>query len=111
VHHSNVVRIGDYIYGANGDFGATLFLCANIRTGEILWRERAMVRANTLMVGDRAILLDEEGTLTLGRLSPKGLEIQSQFRILENLAWTPPSIAGTRLFLRDRKSMAALNLQ
>lgn len=110
VHHSNVLRIGDYVYGPNGDFGATLYMCTNIKTGEILWRERKMVRANALLVGDQPILLDEEGVLHLVSLSPKGLEITSSFPILENLAWTPPSIAGTRIFVRDRKAMAAVEL-
>ena len=111
VHHTDVVRIGDYVYGSNGDFGGTLFLCANIRTGKMLWRERGIPRANTLMVGDRAIILDEEGVLRLATLSPEGLKVISSFQILENLAWTPPSIAGTRLYVRDRKSIAAIELK
>ena len=50
VHHCNAMRIGDYVYAANGDFGGTLYTCMNINTGEIMWRERKMVRANALMV-------------------------------------------------------------
>ena len=111
VHHTDVVRIGDYVYGSNGDFGGTLFLCTNIRTGKMLWRERGIPRANTLLVGDRAIILDEEGVLRLATLSPEGLKVISSFQILENLAWTPPSIAGTRLYVRDRKSIAAIELK
>lgn len=111
VHHSNVVRIGDYVYGPNGDFGATIYMCVNIKTGEIVWRERKMVRANALLLGDQPILLDEDGSLHLVKLSPQGLEIQASAPLLENLAWTPPSIAGTRLFLRDRKSMMAVELK
>ena len=111
VHHSNAMRIGDYIYASNGDFGGTIFTCADIRTGEIKWRERAVPRANTLLVGDRALILDEDGVLHLATLSPQGLKETSRFPVLENLAWTPPSIAGTRLYLRDRKSIAAVELK
>ena len=111
VHHSNLLRIGDYVYAPNGDFGGTFYMCTNIKTGEIVWRERAMVRANGLMVGTQPLLLDEDGSLHLVELSPKGLKVKSSFKVLENLAWTPPSIAGTRLFLRDRKSMVALDLK
>ncbi len=107
----HVLRIGDYVYGPNGDFGATIYMCVNIKTGEIVWRERKMVRANALLVGDQPILLDEDGSLHLVKLSPQGLEIQASAPLLENLAWTPPSIAGTRLFLRDRKSMMAVELK
>jgi len=111
VHHSNVMRIGDYVYGSNGDFGGTLYMCVNIRTGQILWRERSMPRANALMVGDRTVLLDEEGVLHLATLSPEGLKVSGSFQALENLAWTPPSIAGTRLYVRDRKSIMAIELK
>lgn len=111
VHHSNVMRIGDYVYGSNGDFGSTLYMCVNIRTGQIMWRERSLVRANTLLVGDLAIILDEDGVLYLAALSPDGLRIKSRFKLLDNLAWTPPSIGGTRLYVRDRKSIAAVELR
>jgi len=33
------------------------------------------------------------------------------FQALDHLAWTPPSIAGTRLYVRDRKSIAAIELK
>ena len=111
VHHSNGMRIGDYVYASNGDFGGTVYMCIKIRTGEIMWRERSIVRANALLVGDRAIILDEEGVLHLAQLSPQGLKVKSSFQVLENLSWTPPSIAGTRLYVRDRKSIAAIELK
>ena len=111
VHHTNVMRIGDYVYASNGDFGGTIYLCLNIRTGQIMWRERSMPRANALLVGDRVILLDEEGVLHLVNLSPDGLKIACSFQVLDHLAWTPPSIAGTRLYVRDRKSIAAVELK
>jgi len=93
------------------DFGGTLYMCVNIRTGQIMWRERSIPRANALLVGGRAILLDEEGVLHLAELSPQGLKVNCSFQALENLAWTPPSIAGSRLYVRDRKSVAAIELK
>ncbi|HTM50623.1 MAG TPA: PQQ-binding-like beta-propeller repeat protein [Bryobacteraceae bacterium] len=111
VHHSNVMRIGDYVYAPSGDFAGITYVCVNIRTGKIMWRERRMPRANALLVGDRPILLDEEGSLHLVDLSPDGLKVNCSFPILDHLAWTPPSIAGTRLYVRDRKSIAAVELK
>lgn len=94
-----------------GDFGGTLFMCTKIRTGKMFWRERGIPRANTLMVGSRAIILDEAGVLRLANMSPEGLKVIGSFQVLENLAWTPPSIAGTRLYVRGRKSIAAIELK
>jgi outer membrane protein assembly factor BamB len=111
VHHSNAMRIGEYVYASNGDFGGTIFECVDIRNGEIKWRERAIPRANTLLFGSRALILDEDGVLHLGTLSPEGWREASRFQALENLAWTPPSVGGTILYLRDRKSIMALDLR
>ena len=111
VHHSNVTRIGDYVYASNGDFGGTIFMCLDIHNGEIKWRERGIPRANTLLIGDRALILDEDGVLHLGALSPEGWTETSRFQVLENLAWTPPSIGGTVVYLRDRKSIVAVDLK
>jgi len=111
IHHSNATRVGDYVYASSGDFAGTIFMCVDIHTGEIQWRDRSMPRANTLLVGDRAIMLDEDGVLHLATLAPDGLKEICRFQILENLAWTPPSIAGTRLYVRDRKSIAAIELK
>jgi outer membrane protein assembly factor BamB len=110
VHHTNVMRIGDYVYGSNGDFGGTLYMCVEIHTGKVMWRERGMVRANTLLVGAQAIILDEDGNLNLATLSPQGLEVKSRFKVLDHLSWTPPSIARSRLYVRDRKSIAAVDI-
>ncbi len=111
VHHSNVMRIGDYVYGSNGDFAGVTFMCVNVRTGEIQWKDRKITRANTLLVGDQAILLDEDGVLHLANLSPEGLKVISSFPVLESFSWTPPSIGGTRLYVRDRKTVAAIELK
>jgi hypothetical protein len=29
---------------------------------------------------------------------------------MQNLAWTPPTLVGTRLYARDRKTIAAFDL-
>jgi outer membrane protein assembly factor BamB len=111
VHHSNVMRIGDFVYAPSGDFAGITYVCLNLKTGQIMWRERSMPRTNALLVGDRAILLDEDGVVHLAKLAPEGLKVISSFQVLDNLAWTPPSIGGTRLYVRDRKSIAAIELK
>ncbi len=111
VHHSNFARIGDYVYAPNGDFGGTIYMCINVKTGEIKWRERALVRANTVLAGRDAILLDEDGVLYHANLSPEGVKINAKSKVLENIAWTPPSIVNGRMFLRDRKQIVAVDLK
>jgi outer membrane protein assembly factor BamB len=111
VHHSNVIRVGDYFYGTSGDFGPAFFQAVNARTGEVRLQERGFARANSLDLGDgRALVLDENGVLALCRLSPDGIQILTKAQVMENKAWTPPTLVGTKLYLRDRKTIRAFDL-
>jgi len=110
VHHGNLIRIGGYAYGSSGDFGPTPLSAVDLRTGEVVWRDRAFAKAKLLLAEGRLIVLDEDGNLGLVTVSPKGLEVQARAEIFSGRAWTAPTLLGTRLYLRDRKKMVALEL-
>ena len=61
-------------------------------------------------MGDRALLLESDGRLHLARLAPAGLELLATAEVLGGRSWTAPALVGTRLYLRDRKSVLALEL-
>jgi hypothetical protein len=58
----------------------------------------------------KLIVLDEDGTLGLAEASSTGLEILARAGVMSNRAWTPPTLVGTRLYLRDRRVIMALEL-
>jgi outer membrane protein assembly factor BamB len=111
VHHSNVVRIANYVYGSNGDFGPTPFTAVNVDSGEIAWRDRSFGKANTLVVGEKALVLDEDGQLAVATLTPQALQVHSKCKVLNSKAWTPPIVAGSTLLVRDQKEIAAFDLK
>ena len=110
VHHSNAVRIGDYIYGSSGDFGPSFVAAVDVKTGKILWQDRGFPKANFINADGRLIILDEDGNLALAEPSPAGLKVVSKAEVLQKTAWTAPTLVGTRLYLRDRRSITALDL-
>lgn len=111
VHFGNCIRVGDYIYGSSGDFGPAPFTAIEVKTGQIVWRDRSLARASFLMVGDHFIILDEDGTLALARPTPEGLKVESKVELLKQQSWTIPSISGSRLFIRGRKTIMAFDLK
>ncbi|HEU4595714.1 MAG TPA: PQQ-binding-like beta-propeller repeat protein, partial [Pyrinomonadaceae bacterium] len=111
IHYSNVVRLGDYIYGSSGDFGTAPFTAVNVKTGKVVWRDRSIARSSFVSAEGRFIILDEDGNLTLATPTPEGLKIHSKVELLKSNAWTAPTLAGTRLYVRDRKSISALDLK
>ena len=110
LHFGNAVRLGDRLYLSNGDFGAAPFAAVDVRTGEMLWRDRAVTRASLIGVGDKLIILDEDGQLALAKPGATGLTVLARAPMFSGRAWTGPTLSGSRLFLRDRKEIVALDL-
>jgi predicted aspartyl protease len=105
----NAIRIDDHIYGCSGDFSATLLSAVNVMTGAIAWQVR-FPKASLLYADGRVLILDETGQLSLATLSPEGMKIHCKANVLEPTAWTVPTLVGGTLYLRDRKTVKALDL-
>jgi len=110
VHFTNAIRVGDLVYGSSGDFGPAPFTAINVKTGKIVWRNRTFPRASILLADGRFVILDEDGQLLLAAVTSEGLTVISKVELLGRQAWTVPSLVGTRLYLRDRKNIMALEL-
>ncbi len=110
VHFTNAICVDGIVYGSSGDFGPAPFTAIDIKTGKVLWRNRTFPRASFLLADGRFIVLDEDGHLILATATAEGLTVTSRAQVLSNQSWTVPSLAGTRLYLRDRKNAMALEL-
>jgi outer membrane protein assembly factor BamB len=104
-----VIRLGDYLYFSSGD-NVALMTCVNIRSGEIIWQQRGFAKAQLVAADEKLILLDEDGTVALVEPTPKELHVLAKTSVLQNTAWTPPTLSGAKLYLRDRKTLMALDL-
>ena len=110
VHHGTAIRIGDYVYGSSGDFGPAFFAAVNVKTGEIAYQDRTFPKSNFVLADGKLIILDEDGNLALATATPTALKVISKVSVLKNLAWTVPTLVGTKLYLRDRRTIMALDL-
>jgi len=110
VHIGTVIRIGDYAYGSSGDFDPAFLSAVDMKTGKTVWQDRSFSRTQLLYADGKMILLDEDGNLGLAEVSPQGIKVLARAPVLQNLSWTPPTLAGTTLYVRDRKTIAAFNL-
>jgi outer membrane protein assembly factor BamB len=111
VHQGNAIRIGDTVYGSSGDFGPTFFSAVDIRTGELRWQQRDVVKSSFIYADGRFIMLNEDGELLLATPAGDGLKVASKAQVLTKTAWTPPTLNGTTLYVRDRKDLVALDLR
>ncbi len=98
------------MYGSSGDFGPAFITAIDVSSGKIAWQDRAFSRAQLLYADGKLVILDEDGNLGLATITPQGLQVLAKASVLENLAWTPPTLVGTKLYVRDRKNIAVFEL-
>jgi outer membrane protein assembly factor BamB len=111
LHHGNAIRIGDAIYFSSGGKGSQAILSAvDARSGNLHWQERSIEKATFVWADQKLITLDQAGTLMIAHPSPQGFKIAAKAELLAKLSWTPPVLVGTRLYLRDRRTLMAVDL-
>jgi outer membrane protein assembly factor BamB len=111
LHHGNAICVDGIIYFSSGGKGSVAVLSAvDVATGKIHWQDRVLSKATFVWADKKLITLDQDGNLMLAQPGPQGFKILAKADLLTSLAWTPPVLAGTRLYLRDRKSLMAVEL-
>jgi outer membrane protein assembly factor BamB len=110
IHIGTIIRLGEHAYASSGDFGPAFISAFDLKSGAIAWQDRSFARAQLLFADGKIIVLDEDGVLGLATVSPQGLKVLAKASVLQHLAWTPPTLVGTTLYLRDRQTISAFDL-
>jgi len=98
------VTKGDYVYWVS-DGG--MAVCAEIKTGKILWSERAFqksVSASLLLIGDAVFAVAEDGKAVAFQASPGGYEQVASSNVGEAVFATPAAANG-KLYVRGVKHL------
>ena len=98
------------ILGSSGDFGPAFMMAVNADTGTELWRDRSFARAQIVESHGTVVIVDEDGDLAVASLSDGKLRVHARKAMLTQNAWTPPTLVGSTVYLRDRKEILAVDL-
>ncbi|HWI58180.1 MAG TPA: PQQ-binding-like beta-propeller repeat protein [Bacillota bacterium] len=96
------------LYGYNGHF-----FCANAQTGATLW-EDATNRGNSAALVDAGpviLALTVNSELTAFKASDKDFVQLAHFKVAEAETWAHPIVAGNRVLIRDRESVALWTIE
>ena len=110
LHFGNAIRIDDLIFGTSGDFGPAFFIAVDVNTGEEAWRERTFGRSQMVYADGKLVIVDEGGDVAIASAGSHGLKVHARAELLTENAWTAPTLVGTHLYVRDRKSIVAVDL-
>jgi outer membrane protein assembly factor BamB len=109
-HHGNLVLLAGHVYGYADARGWT---CQELASGDIVWAERQKLRAGSLTFADGHLYCygENDGIVALVEAVTSGWKENGRFTIPEQSTlrkpagkiWTPPVVAGGKLFLRDQE--------
>ena len=94
VHFAPLVRLGDRVYASSGDFGPAFVTAADVATGAIAWQERGFARASVVAIGDKLLILDEDGVLALATPRADGLTVHARAEVLDGQGVDRPHGGG-----------------
>lgn len=102
---SSVYRDG-YIYG----FNLASLQCISVEDGQKMWHKRGFGKGNLILVGDKLVVLSDQGELSLVEAGPDGFQELGSLAVLDGRSWTAPSYAGGRVYVRNHTHMACVVL-
>jgi outer membrane protein assembly factor BamB len=103
---SSVVHQGT-IYGLD----MSILAAIDATTGELKWKGGRYGTGQLLLVGDRLIVLTEDGDLAVVRATPERHEELTRVDVLDGKTWNVPAISGGYLLVRNLAEMAAFDLR
>lgn len=104
VHHGGVVKIGDYLYGANW-VGNRMgnWACLEWNTGQKMY-ETEWENKGSIVSADGMLYCYEEknGNIALAKATPEGFNVISSFEVTQGKGphWSHPVIQDKKLFIR-----------
>ncbi len=121
---STPIWIGEHIYGVDS-FGQ--LRCIRASDGTRVWEDLSAVKQDRWATihfvpnGDNIWMLNEQGELMIGRLSPAGLKIVSRESILKpdqmrrpnrqgGVCWSHPAFADKCIFARNDNELVCISL-
>lgn len=102
-HFSSFVAIDGFIYGIDGDArapNAGTLRCLEAATGKTAWSAPSGF-GSLIATRDHLVVLNSTGTIIVAEASSAGYRELARGSLPRNQYWTPPALAGGKLFVRN----------
>lgn len=101
---SSSVYVDGSIYG----FDDSTLKCIDSSSGAEQWKVRGFGHGSLTYADGHLYVLGDRGRLALIVATPEGYQQQGDFQVFESKAWTVPTVANGKLFLRNEEELLAL---
>lgn len=104
--HNPPVEKDGYLYGYSRRFLA----CVDAKTGALAWKSRPPGDGFLIRVNGYLVIMNLRGSLHLVDASSDGYHEVANLPVFDDVCWTPPSFAHTKIYVRNIKEMACLEI-
>lgn len=108
-HFNNCVRLGDYLYGMDGDADDkdARLRCVEWKTGVEKWSQPVAGTGSLMAADGKLMALSGTGELSVIAADPSGFKALAKARVLDGKCWTVPVLSDGRLYVRNAAGVLA----
>lgn len=103
---TNVTVLDGFAYGLSDG----ILECVDLEDGSRRWKRGRYGHGQVLRIGRQLLVLSEKGKLSLVALSPRGLQLQGEFQVLQGQCWATLCLYGDQLLVRSLDEIACYRL-
>lgn len=115
VHVGGVVKVGDYIYGANWENNRMgNWVCLDWNTGKVMYEKKWKNKGSIITAEGMLYCYDEKkGNIGLVKANPEKFDLVSSFKIPlgKGPYWAHPAISDGRLYIRHGNALMVYDIQ
>ena len=115
VHIGGIVRVDNYIYGANWEDNKNgNWVCLDWNTGELMYEKKWNTKGSIITADGMLYCYEEKnGNFALVKATPQNFDIVSSFKIPQGKGphWGHPSISDGRLYVRHGDVLMVYNIK
>jgi len=111
-HYATSLLHDGHLYGYHGrqEYGPAL-RCIDAATGTVQWSEERFGAGSLIGIGDRLLLLHEDGRLLLIAADPNRFQPLAEARILDPVVRAFPAFSDGVLYARSEDELVAVKLR
>ena len=111
-HYSTSLYHDGHLYGFHGrqEYGPSL-RCVELQTGAVKWSRERFGSGSLIGIGDRILLLHEDGRLQLLLASPSSFELLATTQLLSSVVRAYPAFSDGVLYARNQRELVAARLR
>lgn len=106
-HFNSSVYHQGHIYG----FDNATLKAIDATTGTTRWAQRGFGKGSLVLADGLLLVLSDRGHLALVEATPEAYRELGKVQAVTGKAWTGPSVAGGKVFVRDQDEIVALDLK